>query len=54
MSIIEAKELTFSYKSENGKKVVLDNLNLNIEKGSFQWLKKPLGTAFLCYSQFIL
>lgn len=35
MSIIEAKELTFSYKSESGKKVVLDNLNLNIEKGSF-------------------
>ena len=32
MSIIEAKELTFFYDKE---KVVLDNLNLNIEKGSF-------------------
>lgn len=35
MSIIEAKELTFSYKSEGGERVVLDKLNLNIEKGSF-------------------
>ena len=32
MSIIEAKDLTFFYDKE---KVVLDNLNLNIEKGSF-------------------
>lgn len=35
MSIIEASELTFSYKSDNGEKVVLDNLNVNIEEGSF-------------------
>ena len=35
MSIIEAKNLTFSYKSDEKEKVVLDNLNLNIEKGSF-------------------
>lgn len=35
MSIIEAKELTFSYKSEGTERVVLDKLNLNIEKGSF-------------------
>ncbi len=35
MNIIEAKELTFSYKSEEKEKVVLDNLNLNIEEGSF-------------------
>lgn len=35
MSIIEAKELSFSYKSDDGEKVVLDNLNLNIEEGSF-------------------
>ena len=35
MSIIEAKNLTFSYKSDEREKVVLDNLNLNIEKGSF-------------------
>ena len=33
MSIIEAKELTFSYKKK--ERVVIDNLNLNIEKGSF-------------------
>ena len=35
MNIIETKELSFSYKSENSEKVVLDRLNLNIEKGSF-------------------
>ena len=35
MSIIEAKELTFSYKSDSREKVVIDSLNLNIEKGSF-------------------
>ncbi len=35
MNIIEAKELTFSYKSDEKEKVVLDSLNLNIEKGSF-------------------
>ena len=35
MSIIEAKELTFSYKKDEKEKVVIDNLNLNIEKGSF-------------------
>ncbi len=35
MNIIEAKELTFSYKSNEKEKVVLDSLNLNIEKGSF-------------------
>ncbi len=35
MSIIESKNLTFSYKSDEREKVVLDNLNLNIEKGSF-------------------
>ncbi len=35
MSIIEAKNLTFSYKNSEKEKVVLDSLNLNIEKGSF-------------------
>ena len=35
MNIIEAKELTFSYKSDNRERVVLDRLNLEIEKGSF-------------------
>ena len=35
MDIIEAKELTFSYKKNEKEKVVLDSLNLNIEKGSF-------------------
>lgn len=35
MNIIEAKELKFSYKSEDSEAVVLDGLNLNIEKGSF-------------------
>lgn len=35
MSIIEAKELTFSYKKDEKERVVIDNLNLNIEKGSF-------------------
>lgn len=35
MSIIEAKELTFSYNKDENEKVVLDKLNLNIEKGSF-------------------
>lgn len=35
MSIIEAKDLTFSYKNDSGERLVLDNLNLNIEKGSF-------------------
>ncbi|MBQ8807945.1 MAG: energy-coupling factor transporter ATPase [Clostridia bacterium] len=35
MNIIEAKELSFSYKSDDKEKVVLDSLNLNIEKGSF-------------------
>ena len=35
MSIIEAKNLSFSYKSDDREKVVLDGLNLNIEKGSF-------------------
>lgn len=35
MNIIEAKELTFSYKNDEKEKVVLDSLNLNIEKGSF-------------------
>ena len=35
MNIIEAKELTFSYKRENDEKVVLDKLNIDIEEGSF-------------------
>lgn len=35
MSIIETKELSFSYKREGREKVVLDGLNINIEKGSF-------------------
>lgn len=35
MSIIEASGLSFSYKSDSGERVVLDGLNLNIEKGSF-------------------
>lgn len=35
MSIIETNGLSFSYKSDNGERVVLDGLNLNIEKGSF-------------------
>ena len=35
MSIIEAKNLTFSYKTDEKEKVILDKLNLNIEKGSF-------------------
>ncbi len=35
MSIIEAKDLTFFYKSEENEKVVLNNLNLNIDEGSF-------------------
>ncbi len=35
MNIIEAKELTFSYKKNEKEKVVLDSLNLNIEKGCF-------------------
>ena len=35
MNIIEAKNLIFSYKSNTHEKVVLDNLNINIEKGSF-------------------
>ena len=35
MSIIEAKELTFSYKNGEKEKVVLNNLNLNIDEGSF-------------------
>lgn len=35
MSIIEAKDLTFSYKNGEKEKVVLNNLNLNIDKGSF-------------------
>ncbi|MEE0867187.1 MAG: energy-coupling factor transporter ATPase [Clostridia bacterium] len=35
MNIIEAKELKFSYKSEDSESIVLDGLNLNIEKGSF-------------------
>ena len=35
MSVIKAENLSFYYKSEKGKKKVLDNLNLNIEKGSF-------------------
>ena len=35
MNIIEAKNLSFSYVGEKKDKVVLDGLNLNIEKGSF-------------------
>ncbi len=35
MSIIEAKDLTFSYKNGEKEKVVLNNLNLNIDEGSF-------------------
>ncbi len=35
MSIIEAKDLSFSYRDDDRKKVVLDELNLNIEEGSF-------------------
>ena len=35
MNIIEAKELSFSYKSEEKEKIVLAGLNLAIEKGSF-------------------
>ena len=35
MSIIEAKKLTFSYKTDEREKVILDSLDLNIEKGSF-------------------
>ncbi len=35
MNIIEARELSFSYKRENDEKVVLDGLNIDIEEGSF-------------------
>ena len=35
MNIIEAKNLTFSYKSDEKEKLVLNELNINIEKGSF-------------------
>lgn len=35
MSIINANELSFSYKNDEKEKRVLDKLNLNIEKGSF-------------------
>ncbi len=35
MSIIEATGLSFSYKSDGKERIVLDGLNLNIEKGSF-------------------
>ena len=35
MNIIEAKDLSFSYKSEEKEKIVLKELNLEIEKGSF-------------------
>ncbi len=35
MNVIEAKSLTFSYKSEEKEKIVLKELNLEIEKGSF-------------------
>ena len=35
MSIIEAKDLSFSYKNGEKEKVVLNNLNLNIDEGSF-------------------
>ena len=35
MNIIEAKELSFSYKSEEREKVVLDGLNIEIEEGCF-------------------
>ncbi len=35
MSVIEAKELTFLYKNDDGEKVVLDGLNLKIEEGTF-------------------
>lgn len=35
MSIIETKDLVFSYKSDNGEKKVLDKLNIKIEEGSF-------------------
>ncbi len=35
MNIIRAENLSFSYKNEESEKVVLNELNLNIEKGSF-------------------
>lgn len=35
MNIIEAKNLSFSYKNDEKEKKVIDELNLNIEKGSF-------------------
>ena len=35
MNIIKTDKLAFSYKNERGEKQVIDNLNLNIEKGSF-------------------
>ena len=35
MNIIEAKDLSFSYKSEEKEKVVIKELNLEIKKGSF-------------------
>lgn len=35
MSIIETRDLSFSYKSEDEEKKVLKNLNLKIEQGSF-------------------
>ena len=35
MNIVQASNLTFSYKSDEKEKIVLNELNLNIEKGSF-------------------
>ena len=35
MNIIETKDLSFSYKSEEKERIVLKELNLEIEKGSF-------------------
>ena len=35
MKVIEAKSLSFSYKSEEKEKIVLKELNIEIEKGSF-------------------
>ena len=35
MNIIETNNLSFSYKNNADEKVVLNNLNLNIEEGSF-------------------
>ncbi len=35
MNIVQAENLTFSYKSDEKEKIVLNELNLNIEKGSF-------------------